>query len=100
MSDKIKETEILVAFDDYVPHDPSSPEKTLLRAVLLAALHDSKREGDVGRRARDYLMSPEEKYMFSFLAICNYLDIDPNKLLRTLGMLDRTNRPTADAYRR
>ncbi len=82
-----KNTAIHTAYDDREPHDASAPEKGLLKAVLLSALSDLNRPGELGRRANEYLLSNDEKYIFSFRSICEHLSIDPRRILRVAGLL-------------
>jgi hypothetical protein len=85
-----KQTIIFVANDDFELFDPSYPEKDLLRAVLLNAIDDLDHNGLEGRRALDFFLSPDhEDYLFSFRSICNHLDLDPNKVLRQIGIVDK-----------
>lgn len=86
MSQRERETTIHVAYEDFVPFDPSSPEKSLLRAIVLSALNDLKKPGEVGRRASEYLLSKDDDYIFSFQSICNYLNVDPGKILMVSGL--------------
>jgi hypothetical protein len=81
-----RNTAIYVAYEEYVPRDPVAPERGLLIAVLLSALADLRHEGEDGRRAAEYLLSPEEDYLFSFRSVCGFLDIDPGKILMVLGL--------------
>lgn len=85
-----KQTIIFVANDDFELFDPSYPEKDLLRAVLLNAIDDLDHNGLEGRRALDFFLSPDhEDYLFSFRSICNHLDIDPNTLLKRIGLIGK-----------
>lgn len=86
MSKDVKDTAIHVAFDDYSPWDASEPEKSLLRAILITALADLKKPGEVGRRAQEYFLSQEDDYVFSFNAVCSYLNVDPDKVLTVTGL--------------
>ncbi|WKZ56649.1 MAG: hypothetical protein QY326_07935 [Bdellovibrionota bacterium] len=88
MSVEEKETSIYTAFDEYVPYDPASPEKNLLRAVLLAAVSDLRKNGEARRQALNYFLSKEEDYIFSFNAICDFLNVDPKKILTVTGVLN------------
>ena len=49
-SDK-KNTAIFTAFDDFEQPELATPEKNLLRAVLLNAIADMNREGEFSRKA-------------------------------------------------
>jgi hypothetical protein len=86
MSDKTKDTTILVAYDDSTPLDESAPEKGLLLAILMNAMNDAKRPGSDRERAVEYLLSPEEDYIFSFRSICSYLNVDPSVVLQVVGL--------------
>lgn len=86
MSSSDKETHVYVAHEEYVPFDPSNPEKNLLRAVLLSALSDLRKPGEASRRAREYLLSPDDDYLFAFQSICSYLQVDANKILGAAGL--------------
>jgi hypothetical protein len=81
-----KEPTILIAFDDFEIFDPSEPERGLLLAVLLSAIHDLRKPGELNRRAMEYLLSPEDQYLFSFLSVCNFLNIDPERFLYKVGL--------------
>lgn len=82
-----KNTAIYLGFEEYVPHDPALPERNLLRAILLTAMSDLKRPGEAQREAADFFMSTDESYVFSFVSICNHLDIDPKRVLMVTGLL-------------
>lgn len=86
MSKDEKNTSIYTAFDECVPYDPTTPEKNLLRAVLLAAVSDLKKTGEPRRQAMSYFLSKEEDYLFSFNAICDYLNVDPKRILIVTGV--------------
>ena len=85
-----KNTAIYIAYDDFEPLDISLPEKNLLKAILLTAMSDLKKQGAVGRKAMEYFLNPDEEYLFSFRSVCSFLEIDPNRILRVIG-LKRTN---------
>lgn len=86
MSKQSNETTVFIAFDDCVPYDSARPEKELLRAILLNALSDLKKPGELSRRAREYFLSPEDDYLFSFQSVCNFLNIDPKRILKVTGL--------------
>lgn len=81
-----KHTEIYIAYDDHEGLDPSEPEKELLLAILTAALSDLKNPGKEAKRAMEYLLNPEDDYIFSFRSICDYLNIDPQQVLASAGL--------------
>jgi hypothetical protein len=86
MEKEKKETTVFVAYDGEQPFDPAAPEKNLLVAILTNAMNDAKRSGDDRQRAVEYLLSPDEEYIFSFRSICNLLDIDPSVVLQVIGL--------------
>ncbi len=94
MAQKDRETEIYVAYEDYVPFNPADPEKNLLSAILIGALEDLKRPGDPGRGARHFFLSDDDSYIFSFQSICNHLNIDPKVVLKVAGFQVRGNHAT------
>lgn len=86
MSGDLKEFAIFTANEDYEPYDPAWPEKSLLRAILVTAMNDVKKSGDVKRQATEFFLSPEEDYIFSFRAICDYLNVDADRILVITGL--------------
>ena len=86
MTNKSKDTAIYIAFDDHTQFDPARPEKDLLRAILMNALSDLKKPGELSRRAKEYFLSTEEDYLFSFQSVCNFLDVDPKRILTVAGL--------------
>ncbi|NDC37864.1 MAG: hypothetical protein EBZ48_07400 [Proteobacteria bacterium] len=91
MSKQQNETTVFIAFDDYVSFDPAKPEKELLRAILVNAISDLKKPGELSRRAREYFLSTEEDYLFSFRSVCNFLNVDPRRILRVTGLQNGGN---------
>lgn len=81
-----RNTSIYVAFEDHEAHDTAGPERGLLRAILLTALADLRKEGEVGRRAAEYFLSPEDDYLFSFRSVCSFLEVDPDQILIVAGL--------------
>lgn len=86
MTKDSKDTAIYVAYDDQEPYDASRPEKELLRAILMNAMSDLKRSGEVGRQAKAYFLSPDDRYLFAFQSVCRFLDVDPNTILVVTGL--------------
>ena len=82
-----KNTAIYIAYEDHEVPDPALPERNLLRAILATALSDIKKPGDSSRRATEYFLNPDDEYVFSFLSVCNHLDIDPNQVLKVTGLV-------------
>ena len=81
-----RNTAIYTAFDDYDSTELPIPEKSLLRAILLNAIADMNRQDEHSRKARDYFLSKEDDYIFSFQAVCSYLNIDPKNILILVGL--------------
>ena len=65
---------IHVAYDDH-ESELSSAEQELLLA------------GRSGRKAREFFLSKEEDYLFSFRSICDYLHLSADALLKAIGLL-------------
>ncbi len=86
MSNDRKNTAIYTAFDDLEQPEIITPERNLLRAVLLNAVADLRRPGDFQRKATEYFLSREEDYVFSFHSVCGYLNIDPRQILMLVGL--------------
>lgn len=89
MSKEEKNTAIYVGFEEIEPYDPSRPEKNLLRAVLITAMSDLRKGGDPARKAREFFLTHDDKYLFSFQSICNQLDLDPKLVLMVTGMFPK-----------
>ena len=87
MGKEEKNTAIYVAYDDYESFDPALPERNLLRAILLTAMADLRKEGEVKRKATEYFLNQDESYIFSFRCVCNFLDIDPKQILMVTGLM-------------
>jgi len=84
--DNKRNTAIYTAFDDVDAADIPIPEKGLLRAILLNAIADMNREDEFSRRAREYFLSKEDDYIFSFQAVCSYLNVNPHHILILVGL--------------
>jgi hypothetical protein len=61
--------------------DTAAPEKSLMAAILLSALDDLKLKGYEQARAKRYLLSKDKEQVFSFLSVCEQLELDPNLVL-------------------
>ncbi len=81
-----KNTAIYIGFDDFEQAELATPEKNLLRAILLNAIADVNRPGEFSRRAKDYFLSKEEDYIFSFQSVCSFLNINPHHILVLTGL--------------
>lgn len=57
------------------------PLSELMRAMLLRVVDDfNSKEEEVRLEAEDYLCAEEqEEYIFSFISICRFFNIDPDK---------------------
>ena len=84
-----KDTALYTAFEEVIPYDPALPERNLLRAIILTALTDLKKPGDLNRQATEFFLSNDEHYIFSFQSICNHLDVDPKRVLTVAGLRDK-----------
>jgi hypothetical protein len=85
-----------------------SGEKALMLAILedaircyqghlkAARIHPRKLE----RQAVDWLASPEEEYLYSFISICNHLGFDPGALRRRLVQSRAESTPTSGKFYR
>jgi hypothetical protein len=51
----------------------------LMRAIILRAVDDYNSSGELRQEAIAYLCDEEEEYIFSFIAICRHLGLDPEK---------------------
>jgi len=83
---KRAETAIFVAFEDFAQFDASQPEKTLMAAVLKTALDDFTKKGQQGRTAKEYLLSNEKEYLYSFTNVCLHLGLCPKTVRTMLGL--------------
>jgi hypothetical protein len=81
-----KNTAIYIGFDDFEQPELATPEKNLLRAILLNAVADVDRPGEFSRRAKDYLLSKEDDYIFSFQSVCAFLNVNPHHILVLAGL--------------
>ena len=86
MSNERKNTAIFTAFDDLDLPELATPERNLLRAILINAISDMNKEGEESRRAKDYFLDKEDDYVFSFRSVCSYLNIDPQHILILVGL--------------
>jgi hypothetical protein len=84
--DNKRNTAIYTAFDDYDSGEVPVPERGLLRAILVNAIADMNREDEFARKARAYFLSKEDDYIFSFQAVCSYLNINPRAVLMLVGI--------------
>lgn len=82
------EGSVYIAYDDHEYFDSALAEKNLMRAILKTAMEDIRKRGEPYREARRYLMSNEEAYLYSFLSVCNHLNLCPKTIRRVLGLIE------------
>lgn len=87
MEERSRNTAIYTAFDEDEPFDMAAPEKELLRAVLLSAMSDLGKNGSDGRKAKEFFLNSDEKYLYSFQSICTHLNVDPKTILVITGLI-------------
>lgn len=81
------DTAIYTAFDDLETRHDGAPERTLMYAILRTAMEDIHKSGEPYREARQYLLNNDESYLFSFLSICNHLQLCPRSIRRASGLV-------------
>ncbi|MCB0360806.1 MAG: hypothetical protein KDD44_14255 [Bdellovibrionales bacterium] len=74
------------AYEDHVAWDPACPERNLMRQILRLAMEDLKKSGELYRDAKNFMLSEDESYLFSFLSICAHLDLCPHTVRRICGL--------------
>ena len=92
MAKEDKNTAIFIAYEEEGEPDSAVREKNLLRAVLLNAMNDLRKQGMFAHRATEYFLSPDEDYIFSFRSVCNHLNIDFKRVLLVMGLQKRVER--------
>jgi len=83
-----KDIALFAAYEDIIPWDASTPEKNLLRAMLITAMADYRKKGKIHRLAFEYFTNTSESYPFSFRCVCRTLDVNPEDILRRIGLLE------------
>ena len=63
------EGSVYIAYDDHEGFDSALAEKNLMRAILKTAMEDIRKRGEPYREARRYLLSNDERYLFSFMSV-------------------------------
>ncbi|MEZ4754713.1 MAG: hypothetical protein R3A13_10475 [Bdellovibrionota bacterium] len=91
MTNNDKDTAIYEAYDGEEPFDFVIPEKNLLRAILTTAMNDLKKSGEVKAKATEYFLDTDEDYIFSFRSVCDFLSVDPNRILIATGLSLNSN---------
>jgi len=80
-----EETRVFTAYEDFMKSDSACAEKELMWAILQTALEDAKKTGESYRQAKQYFLSEDRKYLYSFLSICEHLELCPYSIRATLG---------------
>lgn len=96
MAHERKNTVIFEGFAEHEPFDPAHPERNLLRAILRTALNDIHKAGDAQKQAKEFFLSSDEDYIFSFRSICFFLGLDPKQVLTITGVQDHTIDPVVN----
>ncbi len=88
MAEKVDraETAIFIAYDDHVPKDPVHPEKNLMAAILWSVFDDLKKQGAPYREAREYVLSNDVEYIYSFRNVCLQLGLCHLTIRTLLGI--------------
>ena len=86
------ETAIFIAHEDFSKRDIAEPEKNLMRAILRSAMEDIRKRGELYRDARRFFMSGDEFYVYSFLCICQHLDLCPRTIRTIMGLTEESSR--------
>jgi hypothetical protein len=81
------DTAVETAFDDHVQRDPAIAERNLMRAILRTAFEDIKKRGESYRLARQFFLSNDEFYLFSFKSICYHLNLCPHTIRNRLRLI-------------
>ncbi len=81
------DTAIFTAFEDFDVHDKALPERNLMRAILRGVLEDIKKTGEPFREARNYILSDDDSYVFSFVSVCSHLGLCPRTIRRVVGIM-------------
>ena len=78
----------------FLPGAPDTPERALMRAVLQRALDDLsgvfavamglRARGRLRRETEEWFLSDDEAWPFSFVNICQALNLDVGAIRRTL----------------
>lgn len=80
------ETAIFVAYEEYLPVDPVYPEKSLMAAILWSVFDDLKKGGPEYREARNYVLSNDLRYIYSFRNVCLHLGLCYKSIRTLLGI--------------
>jgi len=85
---RVDDVALFSAFDEETPWDPSTPEKNLLRALLVTAMADVRKTGIIRKKALEYFLDVDDEQVFSFRTVCSYLNIDPQSVLVAVHLAD------------
>lgn len=86
LSKEKAETAIFIAHDDFEKTDEAESERNLMRAILQAAMDDIRKKGDPQKEALKYFTSFDDAYIYSFISICNQLELCPKTIKSLLGV--------------
>lgn len=82
-----EEGTVFTAFDDHQMRDTAISERNLMRAIVRSAMEDLTKRGEIYRQARQFFLSNEDYYLFSFLSICYHLGLCPKTIRIKLGLV-------------
>lgn len=85
-SEDRRPTIIIESSSEDAPYDTAEAERNLMRAILLGAMSDLRKNGLLSRRAKEFFVSKDESHLYSFQSICQHLDIDPHTVLLVTGI--------------
>ena len=83
---------VFTAFEDFSAPDSAEAERNLMRAILRSAMDDMRKRGEPYRDARRYLMSNDNYYLYSFMSVCQHLDLCPKTIRRLVGLNEEGSR--------
>jgi len=83
---------IFTAYEGYKSHDSSTAEKNLMRAILRMAMDDLSKHGQEQQEALTYLRSDDSTHLYSFVNICEQLELSPEKVRSLLGLTQTNER--------
>ena len=66
--------------------DNARAERNLMIAILRNAADDLKHGGKTRRESLEFFLSEDHFYLYSFVSICDYLNLCPHKIRSLLGL--------------
>lgn len=82
----MSDSAVFSAYEDYRGFDPASPERNLMIAILRAAVDDMTKNGSRRQEALSFFMNDDDYYIYSFVSICDHLDVCPRRIRKQLGL--------------